>query len=438
MTLLTCDTFFSIKPIFFINKCFVSPASDSPCLSTILYDTILPPMEGKQKESASLQLEGYLHFGQKEEGKASIAFKKFYAKASADSGRLSFYKAPKNSKELAGADLLAISDVSEVDRDPKKLKDNQWPLKITTGNQNYICIAESQRDMKYWVEGLKGCKTHLQKLQEDLDPKVVRGLTSVQIAQLAAFKARVFELDLDDQQRAWADDACLLRYLKARVAKGSWHPEMSFDMISQTLNWRKEFKPDCITAEDVKENIDAGQIYLNGKDKKGNPIVVVKLNATPIDYDKYTRFVVYIMESALRSMDGDADQWVWIVDLKSYTRKNSPSRAVVKEALGIFYTHYPERLYKLFIVDAPRVFSIFWTMVSAFLEPETKQKIVFLQGNSGEGTKKTDTFLEFIDKSVLETDYGGDNPSKDRGAVVVDDEEVDESEIAAAAEASKE
>jgi hypothetical protein len=40
------------------------------------------------------------------------------------------------------------------------------------------------------------------------------------------------------------------------------------------------------------------------------------------------------------------------------------------------------RLHKLFIVDAPKVFSVFWAMLSAFLEADTKAKINFLSGNA--------------------------------------------------------
>ncbi len=34
---------------------------------------------------------------------------------------------------------------------------------------------------------------------------------------------------------------------------------------------------------------------------------------------------------------------LWILDLKGSNRKCFPPKAVCKEALNIFYTHYPER-----------------------------------------------------------------------------------------------
>ncbi len=82
-------------------------------------------------------------------------------------------------------------------------------------------------------------------------------------------------------------------------------------------------------------------------------------------------------------------------------------------------------MYRLYVVDAPKIFSIFWSMVSSFVEAETKAKIAFVDGPTGPGTKKTEKLLEIIDKSVLESDYGGDNPSKDRGVVKEVEEEED-------------
>jgi hypothetical protein len=40
-------------------------------------------------------------------------------------------------------------------------------------------------------------------------------------------------------------------------------------------------------------------------------------------------------------------------------------------------------------------------------------------GAIGAGQKKTDALLELVDVNVLESDYGGNNPSKDRGVIKV-------------------
>ena len=50
-----------------------------------------------------------------------------------------------------------------------------------------------------------------------------------------------------DRERDFVSQSCLLRYLRAR----SWNVEKATKMLEETLKWRKEYKPDFITANDV-------------------------------------------------------------------------------------------------------------------------------------------------------------------------------------------
>jgi hypothetical protein len=46
--------------------------------------------------------------------------------------------------------------------------------------------------------------------------------------------------------------------------------------------------------------------------------------------------------------------------------------------LELAQKHYPERLQKLLIVNAPKVFSVIWNTVLPIMDPTTRQKIVFV------------------------------------------------------------
>jgi hypothetical protein len=377
--------------------------------------------------------EGNVHLGERAEGKAAFDFKKFYLRINTETGSLDFLKSAKNVKDVAKRfDLVLVDEATPMDRDPKKLKATQWPIKLVVEKKPHILMVETEKELKDWVESINTGKKQVTEVLESVHPRAATVLNNTQKAQLVAFRQKLFSTDLTDQEKQWCDDNCLARYLRARVDKYGWNLEKSMLMIQESLKWRREFQPDSVKEEDVKDLIDAGMLYCNGKDKSGKPIVLVKMNAPLSDYVMYTRYVVYVMEKAIASMNPDeTEQMIWILDLKGSNRKCFPPKAVCKEALNIFYTHYPERLHKLYIVDAPKVFSVFWAMLSAFLEPETKAKINFLSGPIGAGQKKTDALLELIDVSVLESDYGGNNPSKDRGVLKEDEEEPDPTELEA-------
>jgi len=65
----------------------------------------------------------------------------------------------------------------------------------------------------------------------------------------------------------WLDESCLIRYLRAR----DWNLDASTKMIKESLKWRKTFKPDSLTAQDVLEVMKLKGLYRNGFDRDGRP-----------------------------------------------------------------------------------------------------------------------------------------------------------------------
>ena len=54
---------------------------------------------------------------------------------------------------------------------------------------------------------------------------------------------------------------------------------------------------------------------------------------------------------------------------------------MMARVLKIGQNHYPESLHKCIIINAPRFFSIAWTVVSMVLHERTRAKTIILSGN---------------------------------------------------------
>lgn len=71
-----------------------------------------------------------------------------------------------------------------------------------------------------------------------------------------------------------------------------------------------------------------------------------------------------------------------------------------KQVAGI-NRHYPERVWKTLIINAPSIFGIIWTIVSPLLEPNVREKISVCRHNY------QDTLRELVDPANLPVEYGG-------------------------------
>jgi hypothetical protein len=200
-----------------------------------------------------------------------------------------------------------------------------------------------------------------------------------------------------------AEDDCLCRYLRAR----DWELEKAQKLLLSTLKWRMEFHPEKLHPGMFITEAATGKIYRNGFDKFGRPVCYMRprLENTK-DYANQVRFLVYTLERTVKSMDiaRGVESWVWIFDFKGMSIFNATPMSTAKEVLDIIMTCYPERLALAVLVDAPYIFSVFFTAISPLIPPMTKKKLRFCSN----AKEKQETFEElFDDLSALESDFGG-------------------------------
>ncbi|GAQ80813.1 Sec14p-like phosphatidylinositol transfer family protein [Klebsormidium nitens] len=176
---------------------------------------------------------------------------------------------------------------------------------------------------------------------------------------------------------AWADDACISRYLRARKNNVA----QAIKLLRASLKWRVDFSVASLHAEEFPDEFAAGKMYVGGRDTQGRPVLITRKKADAIQagqHERYLRHLVFTLESTVAAMPPGVEQWVWIMDLQGYSRANSPPLSVSYATMKILADHYPERLKTAFIVDAPSIFSFLWKALASFIDPVTKEKVKFV------------------------------------------------------------
>lgn len=172
---------------------------------------------------------------------------------------------------------------------------------------------------------------------------------------------------------------------------------MAIKKIKETLQWRKEFGVDKIVScfdEDGDAEMRAvmereavtGKIYVRGFDNEGRAAMYMRPQNenTHVELDNM-RHLVYNLERAracTRKRSG-LEKIVLMIDYEGFRIRDSPPMSTTRYTLNILQNHYPECMYKSYIMNAGVVFRTFYGIVKPFLDPVTKEKIVICHGKSG-------------------------------------------------------
>jgi len=224
------------------------------------------------------------------------------------------------------------------------------------------------------------------------------------------------ELLSTDALKMYCSDAQLARNLRAR----KWDVLKAFEMLKKTLLWRKEYKPELIIFEDIEEELKTGKQYRSGRDRSGRRIIVMRPSRENTrEHDGNIRLLVYTFENALWRTNGERivrgssnipvlaqEQICVLINFTKWSLKLSPPWRTSMETLHIMQEHYPERLGLAVCYDPPSVFSIFWKLISPFIDVKTKSKIRFVQprGDKQKAAKKMNATFH---PNTIDSDMGG-------------------------------
>ncbi|RLN62426.1 hypothetical protein BBJ29_004700 [Phytophthora kernoviae] len=212
------------------------------------------------------------------------------------------------------------------------------------------------------------------------------------------------------------------RYLVAEngnVAKAT-------ERYEATLAWRKEMKVDSVLAmpqihyDTIKKHYTQ---FLHKHDKLGHPIYIEKLSSlnmpqlkkAGIGQDTLLRHYLFTMEFTLKyaahqicpcdaCTSSDTQKMCIILDARGIGMRDMGGEGFefIRRCLGIMQRHYPQRSFKIFIVNVPSWFGMAWKGVKPLLNEATRAKTNILTERE---TAKA--LLKFIDADNLPVEYGG-------------------------------
>lgn len=200
------------------------------------------------------------------------------------------------------------------------------------------------------------------------------------------------------------DDHTLSRWLRAE----SYNLKKAEARLRAHAQWRASYVPHGhILQEEIARELATNKAFCQGYDKSGRPLVLclVRLhNRNTRDLEESKRFVCYGLDAAIRSNDLQKNpdgKIVCIFDLRDLGMDCLDS-GVLRAIFDLLGGHYPERLGKLWMYNAPGIFWALWKVVSPFVDSVTKAKIEFV-----DGVKAIEQFKTVIGIEVLPKELGG-------------------------------
>lgn len=232
---------------------------------------------------------------------------------------------------------------------------------------------------------------------------------------LQSFKTALVEKGLYNQERH--DDSMLFRFLRART----YVLHDSLVMFENCEKWREEMNVEDMVLHFKFNEVDkVAALYprfYHKVDKVGRAVYIEQfkhfdyhklLKVTTIDrlekhtirgYEKCAR---YRLKACALKANTNIEQCVVILDLeKAPLSQFNQVRSLIQRLSAVSSNYYPESLGKMFVINAPYLFTFIWSIVSNFLDEVTASKIAVL------GTNYKKHLLEHIEAENLPRFIGG-------------------------------
>ena len=237
-----------------------------------------------------------------------------------------------------------------------------------------------------------------------------------------AVASSISSLDASDAPY-WSSDGALLRFLVAR----KWDVPAAAAQYSAAMAWRAAPAPEAAPGVRASELLDkfreplAMQRYFSwgfcGLDREGYAVLLERVGlcdllgtAAAVGTPAFLAWVARyheLQERAMRRVSaaqgGRRHKLSVIIDLAGLTLRHASAStlAVLKHRTRLEEDNYPEVVKRVFIINAPALFTATWGLVRHFLDDGTAAKFCIC------GTDFAPTLLKYIDVAAIPASLGG-------------------------------
>ncbi|XP_066131053.1 SEC14-like protein 5 isoform X1 [Saccopteryx bilineata] len=214
-------------------------------------------------------------------------------------------------------------------------------------------------------------------------------------------------------------DQHILRFLRAR----DFHLDKAREMLCQSLSWRKQHQVDLLL-QTWRPPALLEEFYAGGwhyQDLDGRPLYILRLGhmdtkglMKAVGEEALLQHVLSVNEEGQKRCEGNTKQfgrpissWTCLVDLEGLNMRHlwRPGVKALLRMIEVVEDNYPETLGRLLIVRAPRVFPVLWTLISPFINENTRQKFLIYSGSNYQGPGG---LVDYLDKEVIPDFLGGE------------------------------
>ncbi|KOC58880.1 Protein real-time [Habropoda laboriosa] len=258
------------------------------------------------------------------------------------------------------------------------------------------------------------------QLSSDYIERYLGKLDMIQESKLIQLRQSIKEL----RGSSIPGDATLLRFLRAT----EFSVEKAKEMLTQALHWRKKHQIDKLLEEYevpqvVKDYFPGGWHHF---DTDGRPLYILRMGQMDvkgllksIGEDDLLLLVLHICEEGLLLMEEatsvsghPVSQWCLLIDLEGLNMRHlwrpgiKPLLLFIKKKNLSVEINYPETMGRVLIMRAPRCFPILWTLISTFINENTRKKFIFYCGTNYQ-EQGPGSLSECIDPEFIPDFLGG-------------------------------